>query len=52
MRVKVKTKAKTIQGKLEAIISQHLVETEDGIILYQRDVAKMILDMFDVKVKK
>ena len=50
--IKVKTKAKTIQGRIEAIISAHFyVDENNSIIMHQRNATKMILEQFDVKEK-
>jgi hypothetical protein len=54
-KVIVKTTAKSIRGKLKAIINQHLVcncpESGD-ITLLTRDVVKYILNNFNVEFKK
>ena len=51
-KVIVNTKAKSIRGKLEAIISQHFVcnwpESGDIVLLY-KDAVKYILNEFEVK---
>ena len=53
-KIVVKTKAKSIQGRLQAIIVQHLICNwpEDGdIVLLQKAAAKYILAEFDVREK-
>jgi hypothetical protein len=46
--MKIKTKAKTKNGILKAIILGHFIIDEEDIIFYQRDAIKMILDNFIV----
>ena len=53
-KIVVKTAAKSIQGRLQAIIAQHLICNwpEDGdIVLLQNEAAKCILAEFDVREK-
>lgn len=49
-KIKVKTKAKTTNRVLEAIINQHFVVLEYPTLL-TRDAVKMILENFDVTPK-
>lgn len=53
--VVVKTSAKSVRGKLEAIIGQHLVCNwpDDGNVAYlTKDAVRCILNEFDVTEKR
>ena len=53
--IEVKTTAKSIKGRLTAIIAQHLICNwpDDGdIVLLTKEAAKYILDEFEVTEKR
>lgn len=49
---KIKTKAKSTQGILQAIITHHLVVEGESILLLSKDAAKRILDNFEIIPKE